>query len=181
MRSRESCRWERQACHGSDVDDAPSSLPLHERGGRPHELKWPTHVGGEQAVPHVRGELVEVRERDADVPGGIVDENVKAPEGVGGRADGGVDGHRVRLIERQGTGAASKLFDGLDRPGGAVSVADVGEGDIAAGSGQGHADGRAEITRSSRHQGYPPEKIHLRSDPRDDKMIETECTRGSTT
>src|SRR6266481_2434213 len=36
-----------QARHGGDVDDAPTSLPFHVRGGGPRELKWPTHVGSE--------------------------------------------------------------------------------------------------------------------------------------
>jgi len=60
-------------------------------GGGSHELKWPAHVGGEQAVPHVSGELVEIGEGDADVPRSIVDEDVETPEGIGGPTDGGVD------------------------------------------------------------------------------------------
>src|SRR5215471_8406638 len=152
-----------QARHGGDVDDAPTTLPLHVRGGSARELKWSAHVGGEQAVPHVRGELVEVGEWHADVPGSIVDENVETPEGLGGRADRRVDGQRFRLIEWEGAGAAPKPFDGLDRLGGAIAVADVRESDIAAGASEGNARRCAEITRSPRHQGYPPEEIHVRS------------------
>src|SRR5262249_32283467 len=152
-----------QARHGGDVDDAPTSLPLHVRRGSARELKWPAHVGGEQTVPHVRGELVEIGEWHADVPGGIVDENVETPEGLGGRADRGVDGLRFSLIERQGAGAPAKPLDGLDRVGGALAVADVRESDIAAGASEGDARRCAEITRSPRHQGYPSEEIHVRS------------------
>src|SRR5215831_13100973 len=148
---------------GGDVDDAPASLPLHVRRGSARELKWPAHVGGEQTVPHFRGELVEVGEWHADVPGGIVDEKVETPEGLGGRADRGVDGLRFRLIEWEGAGAAAKPFDGLHRLSGALAVADVRESDIAAGARESDARRRAEITRSPRHQGYPPEEIHVHS------------------
>src|SRR5215831_3403168 len=58
---------------------------------------------------------------------------------------------------------APELLDGLGRPGGTVVVADVREGDIAAGASQGEADRSAEIARSSCDQGYSPDEIHVLS------------------
>src|SRR5215470_5500217 len=64
---------------------------------------------------------------------------------------------------RRPRASAAKPFDGLDRLGSTLAVADVRESDIAAGASEGEARRCAEITRSPRHQGYSPEEIHVRS------------------
>jgi hypothetical protein len=94
-------------------------------------LEGAAHVRVEDAVPDLDRELVELGERNADVPGGVVDENVQPPEIARGRAHGVVDGGGIGLIELDGAGPAAKLLDALRSPQGAVTISDVPDGDVA--------------------------------------------------
>jgi hypothetical protein len=78
-----------QPGHRGDVDDAPGPALLEmRRGGAGHEVRAP-QVGGEELVPHLGIERFEIGERDADVPGRVVDEHVETAEVLGHRLTAG--------------------------------------------------------------------------------------------
>src|SRR5207253_10329813 len=121
-----------QPRHGGDVDDAAAALLAHVGGGGPGELKGAAHIGVEDAVPDLGRELVQLWKGDADVPGGVVDEDVEAPDVLGGRPDGPVDDRGVRLVELHHAGAAPEALHGPARLHGTVAVADIAHGDVTA-------------------------------------------------
>src|ERR1700676_3349614 len=59
-----------EPCYRSDVDDAASSLGLHDRGYRLGQAHRPRQVD-------------EIAERDRDVVSGVIDQNIKAAECLG--------------------------------------------------------------------------------------------------
>jgi hypothetical protein len=138
----------------------PGALLLHVHRGSARELERTAHVGRVHAVPDVEGELVELREGDADVPRRIVDEHVEAPERVRRGGDGGFDRRGVGLVELHGHGAAPEPLDGLDGPSGAVEVAHVPDCDVRARPSEREGDGRPEVARSARYQRPAPAKVH---------------------
>src|SRR5258707_4443328 len=84
----------------SYVDDAASSLGLHDRGHRLGQAHRPRQVDGHDLVPYLQRQIVEIAERDRDVVGGVIDQDIEAAEGPGylgyqlvhGRAVGDVAG-----------------------------------------------------------------------------------------
>ena len=78
----------------------PPSCSASVRGERPAEQVRPAQVRLVHAVPRVGVELVELAERDADVPRRVVDEDVAAAEVVDHAGGGGVDRRLVALVER---------------------------------------------------------------------------------
>src|SRR5712671_788726 len=70
-------------CYRSYVDDAASSLGLHDRGYRPGQAHRPRQVDGHDLVPNLRRQIVEIAEGDRDVVSGVIDENIKAAERLG--------------------------------------------------------------------------------------------------
>src|ERR1700688_2381071 len=72
-----------EPCYRSDVDDAASPLGLHDRGyrlGQPHR---PRQVNGHDLVPYLQRQIVEIAEGDRDVVSCVIDQNIKAAEGLG--------------------------------------------------------------------------------------------------
>src|SRR5207249_2295778 len=59
-------------------------------------------IGVHDAIPDVSSQRREIGERDADVPRGVVDQDVHAPKPADDRLDGGVDRDRVALVELDG-------------------------------------------------------------------------------
>src|SRR5450631_4940263 len=76
-----------EPCYRSDVDDAASPLGLHDRGYCLGQAHRPRQVDGHDLAPHLRRQIVEIAERDRDVVGGVIDQNIKAAEGPGYLAD----------------------------------------------------------------------------------------------
>src|SRR5207247_11077934 len=118
--------------NGGDVGDAAATQLAHVRAGGPGELEGAAHIRVVDAVPELGGELVQVGEGNADVPGGVIDEDVEAPELLGGRLDGRIDGRGLRLVELHHGGAAPEAFHHPAGLGRAVAVADIADGDITA-------------------------------------------------
>src|SRR5207302_883737 len=104
--------------------------------------------------------LVQLWKGDADVPGGVVDEDVEAPNLVGCRSDGPVDDRGVRLVELDHAGAAPEALHGPAGLRGAVAIADIAHGDVTACLGERPADGRPQIARAARHQRPASTKVH---------------------
>ena len=82
-----------------DVDDAAAAVAGQRRGERPAEQERPPQVRLLDAVPGLGVELVELAERDADVPRRVVDQDVAAAEVLDHGGGGGVDGGLVALVE----------------------------------------------------------------------------------
>src|SRR5882672_9732097 len=59
-----------EPCYRSYVDDAASPLGLHDRGYRLGQAHRPRQI-------------VEIAEGDRDIVSGVIDQNIKAPEGLG--------------------------------------------------------------------------------------------------
>src|SRR3982075_3769470 len=72
-----------EPCYRSDIDDAASSLGLHDRGYRLGQAHRPRQVDGHDLVPYLQRQIVEIAERDRDVVSGVIDQNIKAAEGLG--------------------------------------------------------------------------------------------------
>src|SRR5882757_6750643 len=104
----------------SYVDDAASSLGLHDRGCRLGQAHRPRQVDGHDLVPYLQRQIVEIAEGDRDVISGVIDQNIKAAEGLGylayqsihSRAVGYVTGESVSvdlITRRQFAGDAFRL------------------------------------------------------------------------
>src|SRR5882757_963824 len=72
-----------EPCYRSYVDDAASSLGLHDRGCRLGQAHRPRQVDGHDLIPYLRRQIVEIAEGDRDVVSGVIDQNIKAAEGLG--------------------------------------------------------------------------------------------------
>ena len=66
-----------EAAHRRDVDHAPGAAGLEVRRGGACKKEGAAGVRFQHPVPDVRGQRLQVRERDADVPGGVVDQDVE--------------------------------------------------------------------------------------------------------
>src|SRR3954451_22740923 len=87
-----------EPCYRSDVDDAPSPLGLHDRGYRLGQAHRPRQVDGHDLVPYLQRQIVEIAERDRDVVGGVIDQNIEAAEGLGYLAYQPVHGRAVGYV-----------------------------------------------------------------------------------
>ena len=132
------------------------------RGRGTGELEGTAHVGVEDAIPDLDGERLQLGERDADVPGGIVDQNVQPAELAGRARHRAVDGSRLGLVELDGARAAAEALDEPHGLRGTVAVADVADGHVAAGARQRLAGGSAEVAGAARHEGGAPVQVHQR-------------------
>src|ERR1700692_1372252 len=72
-----------QSCYRGYVDDAASSLGLHDRGYRLGQAHRPRQVDGHDLVPYLQRQIVEIAEGDRDVVSGVIDQKLKAPKAVG--------------------------------------------------------------------------------------------------
>src|SRR5262249_59498596 len=99
-------------------------------------------------------------ERDADVPRGVVDQDVHATKAGGVRSDGGFDRDGVALVELDGQASLPGRPDRVDRRGGALLVADVGDGDVGAGLRQGSGDRATDVTGAPGDEGGFTFEIH---------------------
>ena len=94
-----------EPCYRSYVDDAASPLGLHDRGYRLGQAHRPRQVDGHDLVPYLQRQIVEIAEGDRDIVSGVIDQNIKAPEGLGylayqpihGRAIGYVTGESLSV------------------------------------------------------------------------------------
>src|SRR5439155_23948721 len=84
--------------YGSDVDDAASPLRLHDRGYRLGQVHRPCQVDGHDLAPHLRRQIVEIAEGDRDVVSGVIDQDIKAAEGLGDLADQPIHGRAVGYV-----------------------------------------------------------------------------------
>src|SRR3982074_2907322 len=75
-----------EPCYRSYVDDAASSLGLHDRGYRLGQAHRPPQVDGHDLVPYLQRQIVEIGERDRDVVTGVIDQKIAAAEGLGSLA-----------------------------------------------------------------------------------------------
>src|ERR1700688_2361299 len=64
----------------SDIYDATGFVPPKFRRQRPCEQKRSAKVCFENPIPNLRRQCIKLAERDADVPPGIVNENVDPPK-----------------------------------------------------------------------------------------------------
>src|SRR6185436_7469890 len=132
--------------------DAAGARLLHVRRGRARELEGAAHVGVEDAVPDLHGQLVELGERDADVPGRVVDEHVEPAQLAGRARYGSVDRGGVGLVDLDRARPAAEALDeprGLHR---SVAVADVTDRDVTPDARQRLAGGAAEIAGAASDQ-----------------------------
>src|SRR6202048_1009010 len=72
-----------EPCYRSDVDDTASPLGLHDRGYRLGQAHRPRQVDGHDPVPYLQRQIVEIAERDQYVVSCVIDQNIKAAEGLG--------------------------------------------------------------------------------------------------
>src|SRR4030081_2850849 len=94
-----------EPCYRSYIDDAASSLGLHDRGyrlGQPHR---PPQVDGHDLVPYLQRQIVEIAEGDRDVVSGVIDQDIEAAEGPGYFAYQPVHGRAVGYV----TGESSSV------------------------------------------------------------------------
>src|SRR4030081_3698828 len=109
-----------EPCYRSYVDDAPSSLGLHDRGYRLGQAHRPRQVDGHDLVPYLQRQVVEIAEGDREVVSGVIDQNIKAADGrvslpsqpIHSRAVGYVTGESLSvdlITRRQFAGDAFRL------------------------------------------------------------------------
>src|SRR5579872_1547570 len=87
-----------EAGYRSDIDDAASPLGLHDRSYRLGQAHRPRQVDGHDLVPYFRRQIVEIAEGDRDVVSGVIDQNVKAAEGLCYLADQPIHGRAVGYV-----------------------------------------------------------------------------------
>src|SRR6516164_2208056 len=87
-----------EPCYRSDVDDAASSLGLHNRGYRLGQAHRPSQVNRHDPVPYLQRQIVEIAEGDRDVVSGVIDQNIKAAEGLGYLADQPIHSRAVGYV-----------------------------------------------------------------------------------
>src|SRR6202008_4994429 len=87
-----------EPCYRSYVDDAASPLGLHDRCYRLGQAHRPRQVDGHDPVPYLQRQIVEIAEGDRDVIGGIIDQNIKAAEGLGSLADQPINSRAVGYV-----------------------------------------------------------------------------------
>src|SRR5207247_2549694 len=117
-----------QSGDGGDVDDAPAALRAHGRGGGARELERAAHVRVKDPFPDLRRERVEVGERDADVPPGVVHEDVETAELARGARHGRLDRRRLGLVQLYAVRLAAELLHRAHGVVGALAIADVADG-----------------------------------------------------
>ena len=91
-----------EAADRGNVHDPSRPLLAHVTRGGPGEDEGAAGIGREDLVPDLHAERVQVGERDADVPRGIVDEDVEPSEAAGGTIDGGFGGPGIGLVDLDG-------------------------------------------------------------------------------
>src|SRR5579871_454941 len=87
-----------EPCYRSYIDDAASSLGLHDRGYRLGQAHRTGQVDGHDFVPYLHREVVEIAEGDRDMVGGVIDQNIKATEGLGYLADQPIHSRAVGYV-----------------------------------------------------------------------------------
>ena len=128
------------------------------RGAREEERSAQVHVL--DAIPDVHREAVEIAERHARVPAGVVDEDVEPAELGDHRIHCRRDRGCIVEIELNHRRAPPTLGDptaGLD---GAVLVVDPRDGDVRAGVGQRQRDRATEIARAASDQRCAAVEVH---------------------
>src|ERR1700726_4231644 len=92
-----------EPCYRSDFDDAASPLGLHDRGYRLGQAHRPRQVSGHDPVPYLQRQIVEIAEGDRDVVSCVIDQNIKAPEGLGYLADQPIHSRAVGYVAGEGS------------------------------------------------------------------------------
>src|ERR1700754_3480859 len=87
-----------EPCYRSDVDDAALPLGLHNRGYRLGQTHRPRQVNGHDLVPHLQRQIVEIAEGDRDVVSCVIDQNIKAAEGLGNLTDQPIHSRAVGYV-----------------------------------------------------------------------------------
>jgi hypothetical protein len=85
---------------------AAAALSAHDRGGGSGEQERPADVGFAEPVPDLRRERVKVAERDPDVPGRVVDQDVQSAEMIDELVGGGIEAGPPRRLAAGNLGAA---------------------------------------------------------------------------
>src|ERR1700737_3892573 len=93
-----------EPCYRRYVDDTASPLGLHDRGYRLGQAHRPRQVGCHDLVPYLQSQTVEIAEGDRDVVGGVIDQNIKAAEGLGYLADQSIDSRVVGDVTGESPG-----------------------------------------------------------------------------
>ena len=132
-------------------------------GGGPRQQKGPAQVDLVDVVPDFDGERVEVAERDAGVPAGVVDEDVEPAERGHRVVHARLDGRRIPLVELDHGRSPSALFDLTARLDRALPVADPRDGHVGAGLRQRQRDRAPEVARAARDQRRAAAQVHALS------------------
>src|SRR3981081_2591469 len=72
-----------EPCYRSYVDDAASSLGLHDRGYRLGQAHRPRQVDGHDLVPYLQRPVVEIAHGGRYVVSGAAERNIEAAESLG--------------------------------------------------------------------------------------------------
>ena len=134
-----------------DVDDAPAALRPHRREDCPAHEERPVEHDLDDRPPAVRGELLR---RAQEVTGGVVDEDVDAPEALERPLRDPLGLLGVAHVGLEGEGAPPQRLDLPDDLGVVLGVA-AGDHDVGAVAGQLPRDDEADARPPARHDRDP--------------------------
>src|SRR5215831_1062317 len=138
--------------HRGDVDDAAGATLLEVRSsGAAHEV-GAAQIGGEQSIPDLGIESLQIGEGNADVPRRIVDEDVETAVVLRHRLYRGGNGLGLGLVEGHAPRSATQRFHGGRGLARGVRALEIGDGDVGACSREGARDGHAEKSGAARHE-----------------------------
>src|SRR5262249_45488648 len=98
--------------------------------------------------------------RDADVPSGVVDEDVDPAELAHHCVDAGIDRFRIALVQLHGEALPTELLHRVDRRIGTTRLADIGNGDIRPRRGKSLHDRSTDVARAPGYEGDFFSEVH---------------------
>ena len=150
----------RNPCNRRDVDNSPPFASTQFGRKCPREQVRSAKIGLKDAIPNFGCKLVQVAERNANVPSGIVDEDVEPSELSQDLPDAGVDGIRIALVQLYGKASPTHLLQRTRCRTRTLRITDIGNGNIHAGFCEPPGYSAPNVARASGDESSFSSEIH---------------------
>jgi hypothetical protein len=134
-----------QTSDRGDIDDSAPFIALESWRKRSGEQEGAPKVGFQHSVPRLAVKLIEIWERDADVPASVVDEHIASAVSIDDRCCRFCDRELVSLVEVDRARLASDVLDGGGGRFSSLKITNIGDRDIATSSRESLGDGTTDV------------------------------------
>ena len=150
----------RNPCNRRDVDNSPHFVSTQFWRKCPGKQERSAKIGLKDAVPNFDCELFQVAERNANVPSGIVDEDVEPSELSQDLPDAGVDGIRIALVQLYNKASPTRLPQRTRCRARTLLITDIGNGNIHASFCESPGYSAPNVARASSDESSFSGEIH---------------------